>query len=255
MRHGPRYTRGSARARPRIVRGLACAWLIAVAAGCTGRSMLDPVASEMAAAATPRLPAHRAVSEISIEWAGRSLALVGHLAIASHPGPVRAHIATDSGLTILDVEVEAAATRVHAETALAGTPQFAAAISADLARIYGSRSVFGLPASSRIPATLRRGEGSWPAAQTADGSWIASPAVAPMPFRSIEARTIDVVLLDSDGREEATVRYDDFDEHGIPLGVVLHALREGRVVTIDVISADVTPSAPASGATESSGLR
>ncbi len=192
------------------------------------------------------------MAEVSIHWAGREVAGVAHVAVTPPPGGVRAHLATESGLTIVDVEVTGGTTTLHAESALAGTRGFAAVLASDLDRVWGSRSLFGLPDPIRATATLRGDASGRIAAETADGSWIvaAPEAFTPRPGFA----PVDVLLVDRAGRDEMLVRYGDFDASGIPRIVSVKSLRDERLVTIDVVSTSDTsppPGAPADGTSES----
>jgi hypothetical protein len=169
-----------------------------------------------------------------------TLAAVAHFALPG-PGHVRMHLGTDSGLTILDVEVDGAATTVHTESALAGMPGFVPRVTDDLRRAFGSRSVFALAGRAAGARRVSKDAEGRIALPLADGSWVAA---RPADFAE-DSEQFRVTLLDAKLVPEAEIDYEDRSAEGVPRTVRLTDLRDGHRMGIEL---EETRVAGASGA-------
>jgi hypothetical protein len=206
------------------------ALLASLGSGCASAVALGPPAADVAV--TRALPVHHAVQDVTVVAAGRTVAMVAHVAV-DPAGEVRAHLASEGGFTGADVGVRGAEVVVYARSALLAGAGVERRIAADLRRVFGTRSVFALGGGAAAARSVA-GSGSV-ALLLPDGSWLVADAAEFAPGSD----RLRVRLLDARRVPEADVAYEDFDADGVPRAIRLVDLRDGHSVAIDV--ADVLP--------------
>ncbi len=188
----------------------------------------------------PVLPPHLAVAEASLGTGGASFAALAYLRIRG--GDIQAHFGAESGLTIMDLEVHGAVVDVRVVSPLAGPQGTADLLGADLRRMYGDLSVFGLgtvlPPARDVLEDAPEGDAPGRVAfPLPDGSWIvlsrASLGEGTVPSRA--------VLLGPDRIPRAEVDYLDPDSDGVPREVRLRDLVDGHRVDLEIVEVRLSP--------------
>ena len=216
----------------------ACVALSAALVSCASAWRLEARPAELSGD-VPLIAPCEAVADAVIGGPTGDLAAVAYLS-RPRDGQVRVHLGTDSGLTILDVEVEGAATRIHAQSALGGRPGFADVVAADLRRLLGDRSVFA--ATGRTGRRVLEDGPERVALGLPDGSW----AVVPAGGLRTGWTTLRVTLLGPGRVPEADIVYDDPGPGGLPRTLRLTDFDDGHTLSLDVqqVTTPVTRSSP-----------
>lgn len=176
----------------------------------------------------PRLSAFQAVAAATIALPQGRLDAVVYLS-RTPAGAVRAHLTTDSGLTIADVEADGATDRVHAQSEFARLPGLLPAILRDMRRIFGSRSVWAA-AGGRAARDVLGDPIGRRALRLSDGSWVVvGPSAA-----ATDGAGLRVTLLDPSLRPEASIEFEDPGPEDIPRSICLRDLDDGHALTLDV---------------------
>lgn len=210
--------------------GCATRWTLADA----GRAVHPPF---------PPIDPCRVVADVALTDARGELRAVAHISL-SGDGRLRAHLGADSGLTILDVEIDGAAVRVHAESELGRLPGLRDRIVADLRRTLGDRSLLGLAGSGPDARSVVGDAAGRVALALPDGSWVAvAPEVLERPGHVAAAAPVRATLLRPSRAAEADVVYEDAGPDGVPRGIELTDLDDGHRLVLEV--AEVLPLARA----------
>ncbi len=217
----------------RTVTRLVAVPLLLLTTACASPWQLTPVAPEHWATDPrghlPHVPDHEAVQDVALRIGSHELVFVVHFAQREDGAVLRAHLGSESGLTGLDLTVRGTRHEVHVQSALTDFPGFAGLVAADVARVWGARSIH---AAGLDRAPLAAVEATKLAAlELMDGSWVVfehADVVA-------HADALRVTLLGLDARPEAVVVYADHDDEGIPRTVTLEDLRDGHVLEMELV--------------------
>jgi len=201
--------------------------------GCASAWRLEP-----ATGPRPDLPSRpgpcRVIAAISLDMSGRTLPAVAYVSMTG-AGNLRAHLDTESGLTILDLEIRDGVPIVHRQSALAGLPGLTDTLATDLRRALGDHGVYAVAMDAGAGfATVTEGPRGltrpWAAWRLPDASWV---ALDPAPAAGDDVACA-VTLLDAARVPVATVEYGAPGTANFPWTIRLRDLGDGHVVRFDV---------------------